>query len=616
MIRRALLPLLLLLAATDAAALEPRVVAAEEALDAWDVPAARRLAEELRAEAPGSRELANLLGRVLLHDGAYEEAASLFAEAGSSGEDGTYLQLARDTAEVTARYEVAESEHFSFRYPKGKDEVLVPYALDALERAHQRIGDVVGYHLPPGEKIRVEVVDDAEELARVSTLSLEAIKTTGTIAICKFNKLVITSPKALLRGYEWQDTLAHEYVHLIVTRKSRNKTPIWLHEGIAKYLETAWRGPPGLALELPSQALLRDAVKAQKLITFEAMSPSIALLPSAQDAALAFAEVFSAIEFLQKKSDRNVEKILSGLRDGKSDQEAVAGVFGQPFARFEESWRGYLKTRPYPKESASLAELELRFKSDEGAKELKGKELKDASERGEFADIQDARARRAAHLGELLRGRGKMAAAAAKYKAAVDRTGVEYPLLTNKYALSLLELKQSEEARAILERSIGLYPSNAQSRLLLARALMELGKVPDAEPHLIAAIGTDPFDPELHARLVEVAKAKGDAALEKRARRAVALLVGREELGSPEDTLGGSIGGSPESGISIESDLLARVIVDGVDTGLTTPVARLPLPPGRHVVTLERLDGGGKKDFELVVEEGRTASLVGELGGS
>ena len=34
------------------------------------------------------------------------------------------------------------------------------------------------------------------------------------------------------------------------------------------------------------------------------------------------------------------------------------------------------------------------------------------------------------------------------------------------------------------------------------------------------------------------------------------------------------------------------------------------------MVTLERLDGGGKKDFELVVEEGRTASLVGELGGS
>ena len=61
--------------------------------------------------------------------------------------------------------------------------------------------------------------------------------------------------------------LAHEYVHLAVTRKTRNKTPIWLHEGIAKYLETSWRGAPGLALQLPSQALLRDAVKANKVST-------------------------------------------------------------------------------------------------------------------------------------------------------------------------------------------------------------------------------------------------------------------------------------------------------------------------------------------------------------
>ena len=37
------------------------------------------------------------------------------------------------------------------------------------------------------------------------------------------------------------DTLSHEYTHYILTKKSRNNLPLWMHEGIAKYFETRWR---------------------------------------------------------------------------------------------------------------------------------------------------------------------------------------------------------------------------------------------------------------------------------------------------------------------------------------------------------------------------------------
>jgi hypothetical protein len=121
-----------------------------------------------------------------------------------------------------------ESEHFVFLYPKGKDAVLAPYALEALEAQRAALEKDLG-HAPPG-KVRVEVVNDAAELARVSTLSQKEIDQTGTIAICKFNKLMVTSPKALLRGYDWLDTLAHEYTHLVVTQTGHNSVPIWLQE--------------------------------------------------------------------------------------------------------------------------------------------------------------------------------------------------------------------------------------------------------------------------------------------------------------------------------------------------------------------------------------------------
>src|SRR5207245_617002 len=83
--------------------------------------------------------------------------------------------------------------------------------------------------------------------------------------LCKYNRLMITSPRALLRGYAWLDTLSHEFVHYLVTRKGRNAVPIWLQEGLAKFLETRWRGAPGLAVDEMSTTLLTTAARDRKL---------------------------------------------------------------------------------------------------------------------------------------------------------------------------------------------------------------------------------------------------------------------------------------------------------------------------------------------------------------
>lgn len=509
-----------------------RLRAAEQALYAWQVEEAAAIAEELAAAHPREPRVLHLLGRVRHHQGRYEEAVRLLEPLGEAA--GEYLPLARDTLEITKGMARQESEHFVFLYPPGKDEILVSWGLATLEAAWDRIGDLLGYK-PTGEKIRVEVVADGEELAKVSTLSLEAIKTTGTIAVCKFDKLMITSPKALLRGYEWRDTLAHEYVHLAVARKSRNHTPIWLHEGIAKYMETAWRGEPGLALQIPSQNLLREAVEKKQLIPFEDMHPSIALLPTARDAALAFAEVFTAIEFLQAEREDAVSTLLTELGKGKSDQEAVGEVFGKPFPLFEAAWRRHLERRPYPDATASLDAMQPKFRDgtqgdDEG-------ELRDLTELSEFTTIADPRARRAAHLGELLRSRGKMAAAAAKYAQAIEVVGGAYPSLSNKYAIALLELGEAQAAAEVLEQTRALYPTHPLTNLNLARAEMQRGNATAARPFLEASLSVNPFDPELHLRLHAVGKETGDEALVATAARAIELLGGRPP---PQPTTGGT----------------------------------------------------------------------------
>ncbi|MFL5308832.1 MAG: hypothetical protein ACJ79H_00120, partial [Myxococcales bacterium] len=235
--RRALLLVLSMgLAGPSAAAARTTSQLAERIdtdLEAWDIEGAQRDLGELVSQDGASVAAAFFRARVLFEQGKYAESVSAYGEARSRGAsqiDGFEAQakLAQAVADEVKGDEAHESAHFVVYTRPGKDALLVPYALEALEKAHAALTQDLGYS-PPG-KIRVEVYETAQALARVSPLTVAEIKASGTIALCKYNRLMITSPRALLRGYAWLDTLSHEFVHYLVTRKGRNAVPIWLQE--------------------------------------------------------------------------------------------------------------------------------------------------------------------------------------------------------------------------------------------------------------------------------------------------------------------------------------------------------------------------------------------------
>ncbi|MDY0059134.1 MAG: protein kinase [Myxococcota bacterium] len=66
--------------------------------------------------------------------------------------------------------------------------------------------------------------------------------------------------------------------------------------------------------------------------------------------------------------------------------------------------------------------------------------------------------------------------------------------------------------------------------------------------------------------------------------------------------------------VSAGSDVLARIIIDGQDTGKSTPVSefsKIPLSPGEHLVTLK--SGAAQKEARVVIEEGKTTRLKVKL---
>jgi hypothetical protein len=230
--------------------------------------------------------------------------------------------------------------------PKGENEILGKRALEVLKKAYMIHSQDLKYK--DDMIVRLEILPSVETLADMSGLTLNEIQTSGTIALCDDNKVMITSPKALVKGYNWLDTISHEFVHLIISKKTNNNTPIWIHEGIAKFQETRWRLSPGLRLNKYSESILATAHKNHHYITFEEMSPSLAKLPSQDDAALAYAQVATLIDWTYKNwGYKRINKLLDGLKKFHSDKRAVKYAYGLTLRQLLNKWKKYLDIKKY-----------------------------------------------------------------------------------------------------------------------------------------------------------------------------------------------------------------------------------------------------------------------------
>jgi|GEM_PF-139253 len=578
----------------------PLLQQGHRALDEWRLQDARAIAVRLSEGLPDVPAVQELVGRVKFHEGDFEGAVQLLRRASEGGAISAHLDLAESTYKETQHSVTFESEHFVLRVPKGKDEVLQGPALMALEKSYDAVTDAFDYR--PQGKIAVDVLHDARGLAQLSSLTVKEIETSGTIALCKYNRLMITSPKALARGYGWLDTLAHEFIHLVISEKSHNEVPIWLHEGLAKYSESLWRGQPGLALQPASEALLADALKKKKLITFEQMHPSMAKLPSQNDTALAFAEVFTVIEFLHAKPRKAGGKtrkgydvtnaLIDGLRDGKSMDRALKRASGFTLASMQKAWKRYLKKR--------------KFKLVPGAQPKKLKFVRDARRRATEVDDDDDEAAqdeakgkkgaRFVRLGNLMRRRGHKEAALVEYEKALARQTLPSPMLLNRVAQMYLDQGRTKPAHKLLRKAVRVVPDDPQTHVLLGRRALLDNEHQAAERHYRRATWENPFHPEVYMAFVQIGEATKDDALVDEGRKALRLLQQQASGAEPALKTFGTI--------SITSAPWGQVIVDGRALHRTTPLTDHKLSPGRHVVRVESSTSNEAAVLEIDVKEG------------
>jgi hypothetical protein len=191
---------------------------------------------------------------------------------------------------------------------------------------------------------RIVVVRDLLSLAAMTGLPYESARTTGTVAVAKWGRVTLLSPRANRFGFPWRDTIAHELTHLAVTRATADRAPLWLQEGLAKREETRWRLPgPFDDRPTPDSVAQRGLTEGLGL-PLDRLGPSIAMLPSADAAMVAFAEVTSFVRFyVDSAGPRALPALFASLRDGKDTNAALVDASGANLKAWDARWRAMLE---------------------------------------------------------------------------------------------------------------------------------------------------------------------------------------------------------------------------------------------------------------------------------
>ncbi len=413
-----------------------------------------------------------------------------------------------------------KSEHFEFRSLDPEDEILADEALESLESEYEALKEDMGY--APPDRIALEVYPSLKHLADATGLTVKDLKTSGVIAICKFNRLMITTPRASLMGYRWRDTASHEYVHLVINRASHATVPIWLHEGLAKYHEIRWRSDKGKPLEPSSEDLLAVAFKENRFVTFDEMHPSMAYLPSQDHTALAFAEVQTVIQWLQTRNGKQgIRDLLTTLRDTDGDLDAsfrrVYGFgFDQLFSRWRREVSGW-RLKTLPANAGKARDYAFIDVSDPAAKDI-----------GDDPEsIGEEKARNFVTLGKLLKDRNRLRAALVEFEKAQRLIGSKSNLtLQNMIAEVALTLENPEAALDNLNEVHRLYPGYVGTVIRLARAYAELEQWDQAALALEQAEAINPFDPRVQMLRIKVYSMLGQDEVVEHARESLKKIRG------------------------------------------------------------------------------------------
>lgn len=270
-------------------------------------------------------------------------------------------------AERESEWRETTTPHFRIHH----QDVWLPAGMTiGLERIHFRLGMDLGQFSPwmARERIGLYLYRDLDSYVRGR---FGPPSWSNGVAI--YDQRAVAVPAArqtpqLLR------VLAHEITHLLFVgyfREARRDPPSWINEGLAMLEEadSPQRPETSVWYQRMAEADPRGWVPMEK---FLAIRPTKDLHDDRAMVAIWYVQAYSVTHFLLRRHTRlQFKSFCAALRDGKTSQEALRGVYHyRSVADFEKRWRDWLADPAHRRRVAALAASALV--QDEGVVKTAG----------------------------------------------------------------------------------------------------------------------------------------------------------------------------------------------------------------------------------------------------
>ena len=235
------------------------------------------------------------------------------------------LAKAQREQTVESEFSQGESNHFVLHYEgRQTSEALRSQILAALESDYDDLVRDLGN--PPHDNIVVTLYTEQAFFDVTHAPTWSGALNDGKLRIPVSGLSSVTPELARV--------LKHELAHSFITQLSGGRCPMWLHEGIAQFVEPKNLGGDGHQLA----ALF----KAQQNIPLNALEGSFMNFSGAQ-AYVAYAESLAAVSYINDSYGMSdIQRILERLNQGNSTEAALRATIHSDYGQLESELARYL----------------------------------------------------------------------------------------------------------------------------------------------------------------------------------------------------------------------------------------------------------------------------------
>jgi hypothetical protein len=286
--------------------------------------------DRARRRVPDSPEVAKLAGWAYYGSNRLEPAVAEWRRALALRPDpevATALEKAERDLEVESRFRGGQSRHFTLRYDGNARPELAHAILRVLEEHFAALAAALNY--TPPEPIGVVLYTDRSFADLTRAPAWAGAVNDGRLRVPVQGLSQVTPELARV--------LRHELAHSFLAQKTGGRCPVWLHEGVAQWLEGQ--------RSREARATLLAAVQRHGPLPLAALESSWTELP-AETASLAYTWSLAVVEFLiETHGLRDLERLLDRIAASATAEQAVREILRADYAELEQQTVRFLSRR-------------------------------------------------------------------------------------------------------------------------------------------------------------------------------------------------------------------------------------------------------------------------------